>query len=468
MSKAKIYYHDIGDYLSQNEKLEIIQKFKSFSNMPLKELKPNEHGDWINKRNENFGEYIPLAPEKKFDLKTQSFFNTNTLGTVTARDSWVYNFSKTILTNNIEKTINYYNIEREQILKKVINEVTLNSKLGSWSRDWKNNLEKNKIFVIDDSEFRIGLYRPFIKSNLYFEDDLIQERYQIPKMLPNNLKKNLFICLTGTAGSKPFSTIISEMIPNLDTIEKAQCFPLYYYEENNSSQKGLFDEEGDNGFIRRDAISDFILERAKKQYGLSANLKNTITKEDIFYYVYGFLHSKEYRETFANDLKKMLPRLPLVNDVRDFWAFSKAGRKLADLHLNYETVPPHDEVIVEGAEKLSFIDNESGNSNLYLVEKMRFPKKTQKDTIIYNSKITIKNIPDKAYEYIVNGKSAIEWILERYQITTDKKSGITNDPNDWAKEHNQPRYILDLLLSIINVSVQTVDIVDGLPKVDFE
>jgi predicted helicase len=146
----------------------------------------------------------------------------------------------------------------------------------------------------------------------------------------------------------------------------------------------------------------------------------------------------------------------LVETVTDFWAFSKAGRKLAELHLNYETVAPFPDVTIIG---------DDGNN--YTVDKMRFPRKDQKETIYYNSKITVSNIPAKAYEYVVNGKSAIEWIMERYQVTTHKESGIVNDPNDWAKEVGNPRYILDLLLSIINVSVQTVDIVNGLPKVDF-
>lgn len=211
-----------------------------------------------------------------------------------------------------------------------------------------------------------------------------------------------------------------------------------------------------------DGLSDFILKRAKKQYGKS------VTKEDIFYYVYGILHSPEYRTAFANDLKKMLPRLPLLDKAKDFWAFSKAGRALADLHINYETVPPHDGVTVTGAD-----------SDFFRVEKMRFPKKDGEvrgkkkkvnDTSIihFNSKITLSEIPEKAYQYVVNGKSAVEWIMERYQVKTDKKSGITNDPNDWAEEVGNPRYILDLLLSVVNVSVQTVDIVDGLPTVDFQ
>ena len=154
-------------------------------------------------------------------------------------------------------------------------------------------------------------------------------------------------------------------------LDTSQCFPLYYYEENNANQKGLFDTDSSQKYIRRDAISDFILERAKQQYG------KTVTKEDIFYYVYGFFHSKEYRVTFANDLKKMLPRLPLVENVKDFWEFSKAGRQLAELHLNYETVAPFPDVTVSG---------DDGKN--YSVDKMRYPKKDQKETILYNSKIT--------------------------------------------------------------------------------
>jgi len=266
---------------------------------------------------------------------------------------------------------------------------------------------------------------------------------------------NKLITLSNTGSNKGFSVIITEHVPDFQTVFNSQAFPLYYYDEHKKNSPSLFDVAGEREYIRRDGVSDFILERAQKQYG-----KN-VSKEDIFYYVYGILHSPDYRETFANDLKKMLPRIPLVEDVRDFWAFSKAGRKLAELHINYETVPPHPEVLVTGAE-----------NNYFIVEKMRFPKglkaKDKPNTIIYNSQITVSNIPAKAYEYVVNGKSAIEWIMERYQVTVDKASGIKNDPNDWAKEVGNPRYILDLLLSVINVSVQTVEIVAGLPKLEFE
>ena len=458
--KADIYYHDIGDYLDQKEKLKIIAGFKSFENekLDLKTLQPNEHGDWLSLRNDNFGNYIPLAPEKKFDTKSKSVFIINVIGVSTNRDAWVYNFSSKKLSENLIKMISFFNEQSksfsEAMLKNpsliVDNFIDTNPAKISWTVNLKKDVEKQKLFSLNQNEFEIGLYRPFTKQHLYFDKPFIERPGLNSLLYPTKNSSNLTLNVTGIGASKVFSAIISNGFSGIDTIEKNQIFPLYYYEENKSTQKSLFDNNKQD-YIRRDAISDFIFERAKKQYG-----KN-VTKEDIFYYVYGFLHSPEYREKFANDLKKMLPRLPLMDDVKDFWAFSKAGRKLADLHLNYETIPAYPGAEVKG-----------DDGKFYLVEKMRFPKKSQKDTIIYNSKISISNIPAKAYDYVVNGKSAIEWIMERYQVTIHKDSGIKNDPNDWATEHNQPRYILDLLLSIINVSVQTVDIVDGLPKVKFE
>ena len=263
---------------------------------------------------------------------------------------------------------------------------------------------------------------------------------------------------------------MSETIVDLNFLEAGvQCFPMYHYEERKIESKTLFDDAEDtiqNNYIRRDAISDFILERCRKAYGPH------VGKENIFYYVYGILHSTEYRIAFAADLKKMLPRIPLVDEARDFWSFSKAGRTLAELHLNYENRPSATGVIVtyntipQSEIEKAMQSGEIGAIN-YQVEKMRFPSKTDKSKIIYNSQITIENIPATAYEYIVNGKSAIEWIMERYAVTIHKDSGITNNPNDWATEHDNPRYILDLLLSVILLSIEMMEIVNGLPKLTF-
>lgn len=474
-TKATIHYHDIGDYLSREEKLKIVNNFHSVDNMKWKTLKPNEHGDWLNQRNDVFETYIPMAPEKKFDVESQSFFNTYAIGVATNRDAWVYNFSEKGLTENMERTIEFYNEQTAAFLKakeknknlKVEDFIDTNPTQISWTVNLKKDFKKRLKHNFNKEEIKIGTYRPYTKQQLYFDKPFIERPGLSPKIFPTSKAKNLVITISGISASKKFSTLLTECIPDLQVQFNGQYFPLYYYEEREKNNPSLFDAAGESEYIRRDGVSDFIWERAKKQYG-----KN-VSKEDIFYYVYGVLHSPDYRETFANDLKKMLPRIPLVEDVRDFWAFSKAGRKLADLHINYEEVPPCPECITlfnplnitdalkqAGKEEMEYLN--------YRVQKMRFPKKGQKDSIIYNNQITVENIPEKAYQYVVNGKSAIEWIMERYQVKTDKKSGITNDPNDWAKETGKPKYILDLLLSIINVSIQTVGIVESLPKMEFE
>ena len=468
---ARIHYHDIGDYLNREEKLKLVSEFNSFANdkMKLQIIKPNSHGDWISHRNDKFSEYIPLIPEKKLEANPQSFFVIYSNGLKTNRDAWIYNSSKMYLEDNINRKIDNYNEQLRKLVEvkkkgekvNIDNFVNYDASKIAWTLALKNNLNNGVALVYEPKSLTKSSYRPFYKQNAYYNRKLNEVVGTIPKIFPDGKFKNLVICLSGVGVTKEFSTLITDIIPDLEIVGKSQCFPLYYYEENTSKQKSMFDEDNKNDYIRRDALSDFILERAKKIYS-----KN-VSKEDIFYYVYGFLHSNEYRETFANDLKKMLPRLPLVEEVKDFWAFSNAGRKLADLHLNYETVAPFEDAKVTG-----------DDGKFLTVDKMRFGKKIadensksknvdDKSIINYNNKITISNIPAKAYEYVVNGKSAIEWIMERYQISTHKESGIVNNPNDWVTETGNPRYILDLLLSVINVSVQTVEIVNSLPKVDF-
>lgn len=476
-TKAQIYYFDIGDYLNRSEKLNTIKTLSSVSNSNItwNIIHPNKEGDWLNHRSDLFEDLIPLEPSKKFDNKTKSFFTLMSMGLGTNRDNWVYNSSKVDLLKNMEMTVDFYNKQVKSYKKalkknsklKVEEFIDTDSTKISWTSSLIPHVANGRLAAFEEGKVVVANYRPFFKQFLYYGDKFIHRRGQFHDIFPNAIENNLSICVSSIGTSSGLSVLISDRVPNLHFNGDTQYFPLFYYENNNLSQKGLFDEEGKHDYIRRDGISDFIFERAKQHYGKS------VTKEDLFYYVYGFLHSKEYRVTFANDLKKMLPRLLLVENVKEFWAFSKAGRQLAELHLNYETVPPSKEaVVVFNPLNITGALKQVGKKEIeylnYHVEKMRFLKKDQKDTIIYNNQITIENIPTKAYEYVVNGKSAIEWIMERYQITTHKESGIKNDPNDWAKEHNQPRYILDLLLSIINVSVQTVDIVNGLPKVKFE
>lgn len=455
--KAKIMYHDIGEYLSREDKLKIISDFHDIGKMKLEHIEPNDHGDWLNKRNEKFDDFIPIAPEKKFDVTSKSFFVTYSLGCATNKDYLLYDYSLEKLNQKTNTMVDFYNTQRKNYFalkeprpapKDV---VKYDPSKISWTDMFLKDLSKNEEYSFDESEIMDAIYRPYSKQRFVYHKQFLQRTYQQLSIFPNARAKNLMITVNGMGGKKEPSTFISNTMVDLNAQEAgAQCFPLYWYEVIEPDQNSLFGDD-DTQIVKHEAISDFILERAQSKYG------NKVQREDIFYYVYGILHSKSYRETFSADLKKMLPRIPLVSDYEKFWAFSKAGRDLANLHLNYEKVAPCPDVTVEGDDKNDFI-----------VKKMSFPKKDEKQTIIYNDKITITNIPEKAYEYVVNGKSAIKWIMESYAVDTDQKSGITNNPNDWATEHDKPRYILDLLLSVINVSVQTVDIVNGLPEVDWD
>lgn len=450
--KAEIYYHDIGDYLSREEKLKIIADFKSCMNskFPVKVLKPNEKNDWINQRNTDFENYI-IVGNKKNKLFQQKFFcDFYSRGIATSRDNWCYNFSKNQLDNNIQETIKFYNSEVINFQNNIHYELDMNSKKISWSDGLKQSLKRKIFLEYNYNQIVKSIYRPYCREYLYYDKYLNERTYQMPKIFPTAKHKNLLICVSGIGGSKEHSVFISNCIIDLNCLDAGtQCFPLYYYEQREKVEQSLFDNE-QNEYIRHDGITDFIFNQAKELYG------NKVSKEDIFFYVYGFLHLPKYRQEFSADLKKSLPRIFLVDEPKVFWQISKAGRDLADIHLNYENQKAPEGVIIEGD-----CDN-------YTVSKMKFPKKDQKDTIIYNNDITIKNIPLEVYNYVINGRSPVEWIMERYQVKIDKASGIENNPNDWATEHNQPRYILDLLLSVMTVSLKTQEIVNSLPDVKFE
>ena len=462
--KATINYHDIGDYLTREDKLDIVKSMKSIANPAMKwqTLTPNEHNDWTNHRNDKFEEYIPLAPEKKFDAKTKAVFTTYSLGVSTNRDSWVYNYSKEKVAKQMSDMIGFYNAQT----KAYIGEVKKNPQIKvddfidtdptkiSWTVNLKKDIERNNL-ISNNGELLLSIYRPFTAQNIYFDSHFIERPGLCRRLYPLPEIENLVICLSGIGANKEFTALLTNKVPCLDMVEKGQCFPLYWYEETKQ-EKTLFDslaEPENEYYARRDAISDFALNQARKEYG------SKTTKEDIFYYVYGFLHNTDYRTTFAADLKKMLPRIPFVGDSTVFWKYVKAGRELAQLHLHYE------DYANEAAGVTVNINNAVYDN--FEVSKMRFPSKGDKSSIIYNPFITLTGIPAEAYEYVVNGRSAIEWIIESYQVKTHKESGIVNDPNDWAREHNKPRYILDLLLSIITVSVKTVEIVKGLPNMEF-
>ena len=462
--KAVIHYHDIGDYLSREQKLDIIQKAHSIATLQMNTLCPNAHGDWINLRNDNFSSYIPIEPEKRYDGSAKSFFVTNAVGVATSRDAWVFNFGREALLYNIDRMITTYNQQRELLQSGVIDELTKDEMSISWSRALVRNATSNTPISLEPSSVFSALYRPFTKQCLYYSRSVIESPGQWALFFPTEKHSNLIIGVPGIGGTKEFSCMVYSTMAECLCIFNGQFLPLYWYEERKASQASLFDD-GKDKYIRHDAITDFILKRAQGQYGPK------VTKEDIFYYVYGFLHCPAYRETFANDQKKMLPRLPLVEKAEDFWAFSRAGRELANLHLNYEQVPASKEVVVDWHNMLPGIADTDTPEKLYRVVQMKFGKNGKdkdKSVIEYNPYITLRNIPLRAYDYVVNGKSAIEWIMERYCDKVDKKSGIRNDANQWGIEHGNPKYPLELLQSIITLSIKTLNIIDNLPKMKFE
>ena len=357
------------------------------------------------------------------------------------------------MERNTQAMIAFYNEQLEKA------EPSMDKTKISWTTRLLEDAKRGQAYAYDSAHIIEGLYRPFCKQKLYSQKAFIHRPAIRERFFPTPHHKNLVICVSGVGVTKDFSAIITNYLPDLELIGKSQCFPLYWYDENKGEQEvSLFGTTNEERWTKRDGITDWCLQEVRSRF---AGAKS-ITKEDIFYYVYGLLHSPHYRERFADDLRKALPRIPIVERAEEFIAFAKAGRELAHLHLHYEDFANEAGVEVEetdysAADEFAF----------YAVEKMRFAPKDERHTIIVNPHIAIHNIPAEAYDYVVNGKSAIEWVMDRYSVTTHKDSGIKNDPNLWAREQGKPRYILDLLLSIIHVSLETHRIVEKLPELIF-
>ncbi len=461
--QCRIYYRNIGDYLNREQKLDIIRRAGSYSHLEWTRIEPNEKRDWINQRDGLFDTLVPLAPKEKFDAQAQSLFSLYSKGVSSGRDGWAYNYHADQAVHAGERSIATYNETLARINAGEVAEPDYNTQDISWGRPQLDDLQRKRIYTPADAEVRTAMYRPFCKQHLYWYPPLIERRYRVPHLYFHREAKNFSICLNGMGSMTNFSCLIIDCQPDLELIQKAQCFPLYWYEENKGAGiSNLFGKDERTQWIQHDGITDWALREVRSRFAGARSL----TKEDIFYYVYGLLHSPAYRARFADDLRKALPRIPIVERADDFMAFSRAGRELAELHLHYEhyEMPQGVRLVIEPHAGL---ETEDGDYALYAVEKMRFPAKGERSTIIYNRLIRIENIPPEAYAYELSGKSAIEWIMERYAITVDKKSGIRNDPNQWSREQGQPRYILNLLLSIIHVSLETQRIIATLPQLEF-
>lgn len=452
--KAKVLYAKTKDYMRRQEKLDLLTQSKSFSEMESKNnleiLNVKENGDWIIERNESFQKLIPIAGDtrKKFDDHSENtLFVGYSRGYATSRDGWAYNYSEPLLKSTKEMFIEGYN---EQLIRNTIN---YGDKRVKWTTVVKNAFNKKQKLSVGNLPSTVASFRPFMKIWFDCDDSLNESSYLMRKIYPASNTKNLLICVAGVGVKKDFSCLMTNKMTDIQLMANGQCFPLHWYEDSagirvKNKQSSLFGEAPD--LIRHDGISDYALEVARSKYG------NSVTKEEIFFYIYGYLHSPEYRTAFAEDLKLSLPRIDFVETKEDFIAFSNAGRSLAELHLNYEKVEAPSIVKLGGNLKIEDI---LGKPNMCNVKKMKLLQEDRK--IIYNDYITIENIPEEAFDYVVNGRSALGWIVDQYQYSVDKDSGIVNDPNEYAGGE----YVLKLTLSIIGVSVETMKIVNKLPKI---
>ncbi|GAA7723042.1 hypothetical protein HpMMM94_10840 [Helicobacter pylori] len=449
VQNSAIHYYEVEDYLKREAKLNKLAEFEDLDSVEFETITPNEKGDWINQRNDGFDKLIPLKRDKK--LQNDSVFDINSGGVASSRDPWVYNFSPNALTLSVRKCIETYNADLKRFnecfreafkqrtkgvkpgdLYRHLNdkEITTDKTKIAWTDGLKNKLIKNENLQESSEErARISLYRPFNKQWLYWDKDLIPRQRQFSKIFPDKNVCNVVIN-TGVGNGKDFSALVSDFISDYSLISPNQAYPLYYYDD----------------WGRRDyAISGWALNLFRKHYE-----DNSITEEEIFYYIYAILHHKGYLEKYKNSLKKEAPRTALSPDFKEL---SVLGKQLAELHLNYESGEMHESVkhtTLMNAEEKGYYD----------VEKM-----TKKgDSIVYNKNITITKIPKKAFEYVVNGKSAIDWVIERYQKAMDKESLIENNPNDYAGG----KYILELLLRVIQLSVKSVDLIEKISMKRFE
>ena len=470
--QGRIFYRDIGDYLSQAEKLRIIEELGGIAGISdsngWQKIEPDKHGDWLRQRDDSFEDFILIG--SKGNGEAQAIFNLYSDGAITNRDDWIYNASRSTLVDNVKSMIRYFDVERERYKSSGGDTDPARFVRGDetkikWDDKLLGHIKRDRKLTFRDECLVPVVYRPFSKQWMYFDKTCIWSAYQMPRIFPaGSGSKNLAICTSGVGAKKDFFALMVDSIIDRGMNSAGKAFPLYAmeandHEANEGDAPGLF---AGGKVTVLDTITD-----AGARHFTSAYVGENIGKEDVFYYIYGLFHSQDYRERYADNLSKELPRIPRVRTAKDFWHFSKAGRTLADLHLNYETVERYP-LTIDSKGKLTDAD--------YRVEQMKFAKKKDPGTgksvndrsiVIYNNKITLSGIPEAAWNYVVNGKAALDWVMERQAVRVDKASGIVNDANDWAIETmGNPKYPLELFQRVVTVSLETQKIVNALPRLE--
>ena len=444
---ARIFYNDETAVWSKVLTFAFLEERQHVGNVTWQELTPDKRYTWLTADlRAEFDTFMPIGSKTTKmakDMAVGAIFKSYSRGVTTSRDAWAYNANPTALTENMTKMITFYNAETARWERRTDRTVNVNDFVNpdntkiKWTDRLKSELKNNELIDFSPEKVRTSLYRPFTKSYLYFDRLMNQRVYVFPSIFPTvaTEKKNQVICVTGIGSNSSFQALVADIIPSLDVAEKTQCFPFYTY-----------DEDGTN---RRENITDWALMQFQKHYA-----DDTITKWDIFHYTYGLLHHPDYRERYQENLKRDLPHIPTPlapldrGVAADFWRFVKAGARLADLHVNYESQPEYD--------KLELIETPGMQVNLR-VERMKFSK--DKTQLTYNDFLTLTGIPPEVFDYRLGNRSALEWVVDQYRVKTDKRSGIVNDPN----RAEDPEYILRLIGQVITVSLETVAIVNGLP-----
>ncbi|MYB34248.1 MAG: DEAD/DEAH box helicase [Gammaproteobacteria bacterium] len=454
---CRILYRDIGDYLSQENKLKQLVEWQSITGIDdWQEVRPDSNFDWINKRESRFNELFPLGSKKAKSGKAyDTVFRLFSNGFKTSRDAYLYNFSLDSCAENARLMIDDYKSALEKLGDNpTANEAELASKQHEknthWDRELINNLaRKKKVNFSSDRIWKIQ-YRPFVKQHCYVDYTLVNNKYQQNLIFPETDTENRTICLPGVGSSQPFSALMTDHMPDLGINSATQCFPRYRFEKSDEQkQDSLFEIE--RGGERIDNITDNALDKFQSHYQ-----DRNITKDDIFDYVYGVLHAPDFREAFPNALSKELTRIPFAPDFR---VFAKAGHDLGDLHVGYEHCP-------EYSLELEFSGNGNAEPRHFKLgtKAMRYEKNEEgsdKSSLIVNEYIRLTGIPDEAHEYMVNGRTPLDWLIDRYKITPDKKSGKVNDPNAWFEN---PEDLISTIRRIVYLSVETIRIVRSLPN----
>ena len=463
-----ISYHDIGDYLSREEKLAAVAE-ASIEDLPWQRIKPNEHHDWLNQRDGRYDHLVPLAGEPG------AIFHTASGGLNTARDAWVYNSSEAALHRNVQGMIDYYNDQAAAFAAEAPGPrgaeeakafVDHDSARFSWGTSDYQRIAHHTEHELRNDMFRFASYRPFFRQVLLFDPTLNERTYRLPRLYPSPGSDNVGISMQQT-GPAPFSCFASDCITDLVLCgagNPMSVFARWRYEDAPAAPTLLDDApDGRVSNINPEAVARF-----------RAALDDDLNDDDVFYYVYGILHSPGFRSTFESSLKKEKPRIPLVEGRAVFDAFAAAGRDLCDLHVGYETVEPYPltEEWADGADPAATPDLLLVGASKMSYAKAAVPgtghgkRDLDRSRLRYNDYLTLSGIPPAAHEYVLGTRSGIDWIIDRYYIKTDKASGIVNDANQWGLERGDPRYIVDLIKRVVTVSVRTVQIVDGLPSLE--